>query len=123
MVGPKNLVATPTLKAELTQAFVAFKQVPAQDIAGTAPGSVYYALVPATGTSWALASFLPRSTASQQTLVGLQDGGGTGIFSMRPGAGWEMVALGSVPFCPAQTPIPPAVVALWGLRDPEGCTT
>ena len=120
--GPQNLVATAADKSALTAAFVTYKKVPAQDIAGTAPGTVYYAYVPSTGTYWALASFLPTSTASQQTEVGLQDGGGMGIFTKHAGGTWTMVATGSFPFCPSQTVIPSAVRTVWGLSDSGSCS-
>jgi hypothetical protein len=117
------VVATAADKAALTTAFAAYKQVPASEIAGTAPGSVYLATVPSTGTNWALASFLPSATASQQTEVGMQDGGGMGIFTQTAGGSWTMVSLGSEPFCPTKTAIPPAVVTLWGLTDPPACSS
>jgi hypothetical protein len=114
-------VATSADKAALTAAFVAGKQIPASDIAGTTQGSVYLAKIPATGTSWALATFEPSGTASQNTLVGLQDGGSTAIFTKSAGGTWTMVGLGSFPFCPSQTKIPTDVQQLWGLSDPQGC--
>ena len=120
--GAQNLVATAADKTALTTAFVAYKQISSDEITGTDPGTVYYAFVPATHTYWALASFLPSSSASQQTLVGLQDGGRTGIFTRQPGGSWTVVATGSVPFCPSQTVIPATVRAVWGLTDPTACT-
>ena len=116
-------MATTADKTALTAAFVAYKKVPAQDIAGTEAGAVYYAYVPSTGTYWALASFLPSSTASQDTLVGLQDGGRTGIFTKPTGGSWTMIAMGFVPFCPTRTAIPPEVRTVWGLTDPGVCST
>ena len=115
-------MATAADKAALAAAFVAYDQIPAGDITGTQSGSVYLATVPSTGTTWALASFEPSTTAGQQTLVRLQDGGRTAIFSKKSGAGWVVLSNGAVPFCPSQTALPPAVVALWGLTDAEGCT-
>jgi hypothetical protein len=121
--GVQNLVVTTADKSALTAAFVADKNVPSQDIAGTDPGTVYYGYVPSTSTYWALASFLPTSSASQQTLVGLQDGGRTGIFTRRSGGPWTMISAGSEPFCPSRTAIPPAVRTVWGLVDSEACST
>ncbi len=120
--GPVNVVATSADKAALTTAYAAYKQVDLSEIEGTSPGSVYLASVPSTGTYWALASFLPSATASQQTEVGMQDGGETGIFTRTGNGSWTMVSLGSEPFCPSKTAIPPAVVALWGLTDPPECS-
>jgi hypothetical protein len=120
-MAPKNLVASAADKAALIAAFVADKKIPASDIVGTTQGSVYLADIPSTGTSWALATFAPSATASQSTLVGLQDGGSMGIFTKPAGGSWTMVGLGSFPFCPSQTQIPVAVQQLWGLSDPQGC--
>ena len=53
----ENLVATSQVKAGLTAAFVAMKQIPAADVLGTRPGSVYYAYDTATETYWAFAAF------------------------------------------------------------------
>jgi hypothetical protein len=120
---PENRTVSATDKQALTAAFVAFTHLPAQDIAGTEPGSVYDAYLPSTGTYWALARFSPTPTASQQTLVSLQDGGNMGIFSRRASdMTWTMLTAGGVPFCPTKTPIPPTVRSLWGLSDPLGCS-
>ena len=121
--GAQNLVASDAVKADLTTTFVAAKQLQPADISSTEPGSVYYAVVPATGAYWALASFLPSATASQQVLVGMQDGGRTAIFTRSSGGSWTLVSLGSVPFCPSRTSLPADVIARWGLTDPSGCTT
>ncbi len=116
-----NLVATTTDKAALTAAFVAFTHLPAPEIAGTEPGSVYYAYDPSTSTYWALASFVPTSTASQQTEVALQDGGGMGIFSRKGDSAWTMLSTGFVPFCASKTALPSAVISLWNLTNPQAC--
>jgi hypothetical protein len=121
--SPQNLLATATDKAELVAAYVAFTNDPPSDIAGTEPGSVYYAYVPATGTYWAFARFLPSSSASQRTLVSLQDGGNIGVFRQPAGGGWTMLAEGGEPFCPTKSPIPSSVQALWGLTDPPACAS
>ena len=120
--GPRNLPATVADKSALTAAYVAHTKVPPGDIAGTQAGSVYYAFVPSTRTYWALATFTPSATASQRTLVGMQDGGAMGIFSRPAGGSWTMVATGSFPFCPSATPLPAEVRAVWGVSDPTGCT-
>lgn len=121
--GPENLVVSTTDKQLLTAAFVDYTHLPAQDIAGTAPGSVYFAFDPTTDTYWALASFSPTPSASQHTQIALQDGGNMGIFSRRPASAWQMLSTGSVPFCVSQTAFPPGVVAVWGLSDPSGCSS
>jgi hypothetical protein len=116
------LVITNTVREALVAAFVSFKNVPAEQIAGTRPGTTYYAFVPSTGTYWALASFLPTSSASLQTDVSLQDGGSMGIFDEQSGEGWKMLAQGVEPFCPSRTAIPSVVLTLWGLSDVPACS-
>jgi hypothetical protein len=111
-----------TDKGFLTAAFVDYTHLPAQDIAGTTPGTVYFAFDPTTGIYWALASFSPTPSASTQTQVALQDGGNIGIFTRKAGAAWKMLSTGSVPFCVSRTAIPAGVIAVWGLSDPSGCS-
>ena len=118
---PQNLQATTADKAALVASFVAFTHDPASDIAGTEPGSVYYAYMPTTRTYWAFARFLPSPSASQRTLVSLQDGGNIGIFREQAGGGWVMLGEGGEPFCPTKSAFPTPVQALWGLTDPPAC--
>jgi hypothetical protein len=103
-------------------AFVAFTHDPASDIAGTEPGSVYYAYLPTSETHWAFARFLPSSSASQRTLVSLQDGGNIGIFREQAEGGWTMLTVGGEPFCPTRSSIPASVQLLWGLTDSPACS-
>ena len=120
--SPQNLPTTAADKTALVAAFVAFTHDPASDIAGTVPGSVYYAYVPTTETHWAFARFLPSPSASQHTLVSLQDGGNIGIFREQAGGGWTMLTVGGEPFCPTRSAIPTSVQLLWGLTDPPACS-
>ena len=119
--SPRDLPATEADKAALVAAFVAFTHDPASDIEGTEPGSVYYAYLPSTRAYWALARFLPSATASQNSLVSLQDGGNIGIFSRQAGGGWTMLSIGGEPFCPTKSVIPSSVQGLWGLTEPGTC--
>jgi hypothetical protein len=107
------------MKSQITAAYVAHNHLPANEVAGTAPGSVYYALVPSTGISWAIASFVPTATSSQQTQVSMQDEGCCGVFTQANGGSWTMVAgfLGAP--CPGQ--IPAELETLWGLEYPGNC--
>ncbi|HVB91122.1 MAG TPA: hypothetical protein VND70_03380 [Acidimicrobiales bacterium] len=115
----QNQAATAALKSDLTAAYVAHNGLPADQVAGTAPGSVYYAYLPSTGTYWAIADFVPTSTASQQTMVSMQDEGCCGVFSEPAGGPWTYVSgfLGEP--CPGQ--IPPELETLWGLQYPGSC--
>ncbi|MBV8386575.1 MAG: hypothetical protein JO155_07275 [Acidimicrobiia bacterium] len=118
--GPQNLPATDALRAQLVTAYVAFTHFPARDIAGTQPGSVFYAYLPSTRTYWAVATFEPRAAAAFQTLVNMQDGGDIGIFSRPTGAAWKMQGVGGIPF-PCSARLLPELQRLWGLQSPEGC--
>ena len=117
----QNLTVTAADKQALTTAFVDFKSIPAGDIAGTRPGSVYAAYVPSTGKYWAVAQFDPSAHASERTLINLQDGGQIGIFVHKAGTEWTMVSPGSLPFCPSLI-VPDDVLAAWGMTDDQSCS-
>lgn len=116
--GAQNLVATAAVKGALVATYVARTGFPAAEIAGTAPGSVYYGYLPSTQTYWALATFVPTAAGEQdpQIQVGMQDGGATGIFTMASSAtSWTYVGQyesdGDLP-CASQ--LPSALIAVWG---------
>jgi hypothetical protein len=114
----QNLAVTPAVRAALTSTFVAYKAIPASYVSGTAPNSVYYAYDPSSQKYWALAQFVPSSTASMQTLVGFQDGGSLGMYSMPSGGSWT-VQTGGFPFaCGEAKFFPATVMAAWGLPQP-----
>lgn len=115
----QNLVATAAIKSALTAAYVAHNGLPAAEVAGTAPNSVYYAYLPSTSTYWAIANFLPTATASQNTDVAMQDDGCCGIFTMTSGGSWTYAAgfLGG----PCTGQIPAALEELWHLTPPVNC--
>ena len=68
---------------------VAHNGLPADEIAGTAPNSVYDAYMPDTKTYWALAGFVPTKNASCITVVAMQDEGCCGVSSMPAGVTGE----------------------------------
>jgi hypothetical protein len=118
--APNNLVATAAVKSALTASYVAHTGLAADQVAGTAPGSVYYAYVPLTGTYWATASFLPAATASEQTKVSMQDDGCCGVFDHSSGATeWNFVTgyLGEP--CPGS--VPANVMTLWNRQYGSDC--
>jgi hypothetical protein len=115
----QNLLATPQLKAQLLAAFAQAKGNPQTDFQGPASGSVYYAYLGSTDSYWALASFSLAPDAPEQLEVEMQDGGGSGIFTMSSGGSWDVRYQG-VPFpCPGD--LPSALVTLWGLQYGAGC--
>ena len=119
--APQNIAPTAATEAELEAAYAAYMHDPPQDIGGTEQGSVYEAYLPPSATYWALARFLPSDSASQQTIVSMQDGGNIGVFDRSADGPWTMLAKGTTPFCPSRTPLPAQVRALWGLSDPPQC--
>jgi hypothetical protein len=119
-IAPRNLVANAAVKSALTAAYVAHSGLPADQVGGTAPGSVYYAYVPSTGTYWAIANFVPSSTASMQTKVSMQDDGCCGVFTQSSAAAsWTFVSgyLG-LP-CPGEVPVD--VMSVWNLQTGSDC--
>jgi hypothetical protein len=117
--GPQNLLATPALKSALTAVYVTHNSLPANEVAGTAPGSVYYAYEPVNTTYWAIASFVPTSGASSQTQVAMQDEGCCGVFTMTAGGSW--IDVGSFLGAPCPGQIPADLESLWNLQYPGSC--
>jgi hypothetical protein len=111
----RKLPVSRDVRNELTAAYVNLREISLSDVAGTIPGSVYYAYDPATDTYWAEATFLPSHTASQRVLVGFQDGGSIGLFARAARSSWQ-VQLGGEPVVCAEVPFfPPAVLMAWSL--------
>ncbi|MGH3295493.1 MAG: PKD domain-containing protein [Trebonia sp.] len=102
--------------AALTQAFEAGRPIPASALGGIRPGTLHTGT--ADGTEWAIASFTPSASASKQVTAGFQDGGGTGVFSVR-GGGWRLVETGTYG---CGDGLPATLKKAWGLADPDGCT-
>jgi len=120
--APQNLAANAAVKSSLTAAYVVHSGLAADQVAGTAPGSVYYAYAPATGTYWAIANFLPSTTATMQTKVSMQDDGCCGVFTQPSGAtSWTFVSgyLG-LP-CPGE--VPADIMTLWNLQTGTDCAS
>lgn len=113
--GVRNLPVSRDVRAELSTAYVNLRGISLSEIAGTRPGSVYYAYDPATDTYWAEANFVPSRTASGKVLVGFQDGASIGLFVRSARSGWQ-VQLGGAPLVCAEVPFfPPAVLRAWSL--------
>lgn len=109
----QNLLVTPAVRSELTAAFAAFRKIPASEVGGTYPHSVYYAYVPATDTYWAMATFDPSSTDSFNVQLSFQDAGGVGLFT-RTGAGsWQAQGGSMPPVCGEVGFFPPSVLKAW----------
>jgi hypothetical protein len=114
--GVRNLPVSQDVRNELTVAYVNARGISLSDVAGTIPGSVYYAYDPATDTYWAEATFVGSRTASVKVLVGFQDGGSIGFFDRAARSGWQ-VDVGGAPVVCFEVPFfPPAVLVAWSLR-------
>jgi len=113
--GIQNLLVTSTIRADLTAAFVAQKGISSSDVAGTYPGSVYYAYDPATNAYWAVAQFKSSRTAPVSVLVGFQDGGNFGLFRKAGAAPWQVQIKTSPPACTEPQFFPRAVLMAWSL--------
>src|SRR5580658_880144 len=113
--GVRNLPVSREVRNELTVAYVNSRGISLSDVAGTVPGSVYYAYDPATDTYWAEATFMGSRTAPVKVLVGFQDGGSIGFFDRAARSGWQ-VDVGGVPIVCFEVPFfPPAVLMAWSL--------
>ena len=113
--GVQNLQATAAVQSALLAAYVVMKNIPAADVAGTQPGTVYYGYDKATNTYWAIARYSPSRRASQAVDISFQDGGDMGFFK-RAGAGAWQAWLGGVPVtCAELRFFPKAALAAWSL--------
>jgi len=106
-------VIGPALRRHLLALYIAFRHIPAADIAGIASGSVLGARQP-DGTEWASIGVLPSSGVPLSTLAGFQDGGRYGIFTRAPGSAWRIAGLGGQPFG-CGVGLPAAVRHAWHL--------
>jgi hypothetical protein len=114
--GIENLVVTSAVRSELAAAYVAMRQIPAADVSGTQPNSVYYAYDQATSTYWAMADFVATQTDPQNVLVNFQDGGSEGLYK-KVGAGpWQVQQGGDPGICVDLRFFPRAVLKAWAIN-------
>lgn len=126
-VGVQNLLVSPSVRRELTAAYESFMRFTPSGIAGTAPGSVYYAHDAATGSYWAMATFQPSKAALHSSpdsamynvLVDMQDGGNQGLFTRTSGGVWQVERAGVPPQCQIVKFFPKAVIRAWALNLPR----
>jgi PKD repeat protein len=108
--------STASVAAQLTRSFAAARHIPGSAIGGVRAGSLHVG--GADGAEWALATFTPSASASQQMAAGFQDGAATGVFRQADGT-WRLVRTG--PYgCGAG--LPTALRRDWGLADPASCS-
>jgi hypothetical protein len=113
------------VRGQLADAFAKGQHLSRSYVAGTTPGSVYYAHDPATHAFWALAQFTPSTAGdnahtqfngtANDPYVQFQDG--PFVFTKPDGGSWVMVGDTGGLVCP---PRPPAsVLALWGIHNAD----
>jgi DNA-binding beta-propeller fold protein YncE len=112
----QDVVATPAVKSQLVKAFVSGWHLKASQVAGTAPGSLYYAYDVTTRTYWAEAAFLP---AKGDPPAMMQDAGAFGVFSRPASGGWKFLGSSLPITCRELSAVPPAVLALWGVAPTD----
>jgi hypothetical protein len=111
----RNLPVSAAVRAQLLAAFAAYKSIPQSDVAGSRPGSTYYAYDPATATYWAMAAYDPASSVPLQVNVSFQDGGAQGLFKKTGSAPWRVSNGGLPAVCAELKFFPPAVLTAWSL--------
>lgn len=119
--GVQNLDATAAVKSDLLAAFVAAKDIPVSDVAGSVPDSIYYAYDPATQTYWAKAAYEPKSTDPLSVTVDFQDGADTGLYK-KSGTGPWQVTIGAEGPCTDSQFFPQVVLVAWAIPAPVGVT-
>jgi hypothetical protein len=108
--------ATATVTRDLEQAYAAATHVPEAAIGGVRAGSLHVASV--SGTSWAIASFVPSAHAAALVRDGFQDGAATGTFVAASGGRWRLAATG---LYGCGLGLPAAVRQAWHLAVPANC--
>ena len=108
--------ATAAVGRDLEQAYAAAAHVPEAAIGGVRAGSLHVASV--SGTSWAIASFVPSVHAAAPVRDGFQDGAATGTFTAASGGRWRLVRTG---LYGCGLGLPAAVRQAWHLADPASC--
>ena len=118
--GPENLVVTNSVRRQLISSYEMAVRLQADVVAGTRPGSVYYAYDPSTRDHWAVATFDPAQSLTERAAASFQDGGDVGIFLEKPAQAWRLVSQGGAPLdCTPYVPLDIRQVWDWPLG--RGC--
>jgi hypothetical protein len=113
--GIQNLLVTSAVRSQLAAAYVGLRQIPAADVSGTQPNSVYYAYDQATNIYWAMADFVATPTDPQNVLVNFQDGGSDGLFKKVGSGPWQVQEGGEPGICAELRYFPRAVLRAWAI--------
>jgi hypothetical protein len=92
--------------------YASYRHLPATDVARTALRSAKGATT-ASGTDWAVATYVPAQAAPLSVRAGFQDGAGRALFTRAPGEGWKVAGLGGQ-FLGCDAAVPAAVRSFWG---------
>ena len=111
--GVQNLTVDDSIRKQLVTAVAPVHDAPVSDIASTAPGSVYYAYDPATGSYYAMARFVPAAGAPLQVQVSFQDGGAFGLFKKAGNGPWQAENGGFPNICAEVKFFPAPVLTAW----------
>jgi hypothetical protein len=117
----ENLAMPGQVQHQLVAAAAAAKHVPAWDFVGLDPHTRYYAYDYTTGTYWASATLVPRSSATAAE-VSVQDNGSSDLFEKSTGGRWHAFEVGTAGTGGTRCPVdvPAAVAVRWGWPGP-GC--
>src|SRR5215472_10726533 len=115
--GIQDLVVTSAVRSGLIAAYAFVRGMSTSWVAGTTPGSVYYAYDPATDTYWAMAHFDPSAIVPQSPDIaaGFQGPGAFGFFKKVGSGAWRGIQGGYETLCNESQWFPLPVLAVWGL--------
>ncbi|HUC22840.1 MAG TPA: PKD domain-containing protein [Streptosporangiaceae bacterium] len=99
--------------AELTHVFAAARRIPASAVRGIAAGTLHTGSY--RGTTWAIASFAPRTSDSAILRTAFQDGGSAAVFRESAAGGWRLVDIG---LRGCGTGLPASLARQWGIARP-----
>jgi hypothetical protein len=120
----KNLIISAATKQSLVTTWLSTNPggqgISAKDVAGTAPGQVYYAYDVSISTYFAVAAFQPSSALLKQarTATGkaklrqFQDY--DYVFSLQTGSTWTLLGVVPKGYCPGEW-VPAPVLTVWGM--------
>ena len=105
-------------QAGLVAAYAAGRHLPLAAVGAPRAGSVRLAEDVGSGTSWAVADFVPSPAASAAEALTFQDGADKALFAETPGAGWQWQGSAVRTACTAPGSIPAAALRLLALPAP-----
>ncbi|HEY1624676.1 MAG TPA: PKD domain-containing protein [Streptosporangiaceae bacterium] len=114
---PTTGIAPGSVGAALAQAWEAGRHVPGSAVAGVRAGTLHTGT--ANGEQWAIASFLPATSARPQVAEAFQDSAATGVFSQAGNGTWHLVG---TTLYGCGDGLPAALKSAWNLGTLNLCT-